>query len=55
MYLATFGICLVKYMNSTLLSFLLHQDKQSKEPYKKTKLKLDLLIDINMLLMIEKV
>ena len=43
MYLRTFEIRLVKYMNSTLLVFL-----------KITKVKLDCLTDMDMLLMVEK-
>ena len=44
MYLVTFEICILKYMNLTLLVFLV----------KLVKVKLDILLDINMLLMVEK-
>ena len=44
MYLVTFEICISKYMNLTLLVFLV----------KLVKVKLEILIDINMLLMVRK-
>ena len=46
MYFRAFETCVVKCMNSSLLVFLLH--------LKKTKVKLDFVNGINMLLMVEK-
>ena len=50
MYLRTFEICVLKYMDLALLDFLLHQPWQAA--LKKIKVKLDILTDINMLLMV---
>ena len=52
MYLRTFEICVLKYMDLALLDFLRHQPWQAA--LKKIKVKLDILTDINMLLMVEK-
>ena len=46
MYLRIFKICVLKYMNLTMLVVLLHQDK--------TKVRLDFITDIDMLLLVEK-
>ena len=47
MYVRIFEICVLKYANLTPLVFLLHHVKHSK-------VKLDLLTNISMLLMVEK-
>ena len=51
MYLKTFEICVLKYMR--LLIFFCTRTGMASN-LKKTKVKLDLLNDINMLLMVEK-
>ena len=50
MYLRTFEMCVLKYMNSTLLAPGLTR----QVALKKAKVKLDLLTDINMLIVVEK-
>ena len=54
MYWRTFKICLEKYQ-LTQLDFLLHQDQLAwQAALKKTKVKLYILTDIDILLMVEK-
>ena len=50
----TFEICVLKYMNLTLLVFLLQQELAWQAALKKTKVNLYLLTDIDMSLMVEK-
>ena len=52
MHLRTFEICVLKYMNLTLLVFLL-QGLAQQAVLKKTK-NIDVLTDIDMLLMVDK-
>ena len=47
--------CFLKYLNSTQLFFLLYKDYHDKQLEENTKVKLDLLTDIDMLLMVGKV
>ena len=54
MYLKTLETSVLKYMKSILLIFCLHQDKHGKLCLKKTKVKLELLTKIDMLLKAEK-
>ena len=54
MYLKTLETCVLKYMNLTLLIFYLHPDLAWQACLKKTKVKLELLTDIDMLLMVKK-
>ena len=54
MYLKTFEICVLKYMSLILLIFLPHQDYHGKQPQEKSKLKLDILTDIDVLIIVEK-
>ena len=54
MYLATFGICILKYMGLILLILFSASKLAWQTASKKTKVKIDLLTDIDLLLMIEK-
>ena len=54
MFLKTLQISVLKYMNLILLIFLSAQGLAWQECLKKTKVELDLLTDIDMLLMFEK-
>ena len=54
MYLRTLGICALKYMNQTLLVFFTATGLSWQTAFKKIKIKLDLLADIDILLMIER-
>ena len=54
MYLKTLETNVLKYMNLTLLIFLSEPGLAWQACFKKTKVKLELLTDIDMLLMVEK-
>ena len=54
MYLKTLGIIVLKYMNLILLIFMSSPGLAWQVCLKKTKVKLELLTDIDMLLMVEK-
>ena len=54
MYLRTLEICVLKYTNLILQNFLLDTGLAWQAALKMTKVKLDFLTDIDMLLMVEK-